>query len=138
MTPGPEDFTSYVDSSPFSVLFDKESKVKTFDVLMSKPHQKLSERDIAKLAGMDRSSIYRALPELVDSGLVNKYVDETDTSLYQLNREHPTADAFLDLQHELTKVAHEIVEPSEDLPIDVNDPDPTSPSASELREEVDY
>lgn len=135
MTPNPEDFTSYVDSSPFTALFDKESRVRIFDVLLSKHHQELSETDLAELAGIDRSTVYRVIPKLVDSGLVTEDDNEGGTTLYSLNQDHPAAEPFMEARHKLTISSHQIAgEPSGDPQFNPEDVDPSTSSAADIRE----
>lgn len=84
--------------SLLSRVFGTRGKAEIIAVLVTKSDRELSAREIANLAGLDRSHTYEPLKELVDIGLVNETRKVGNSQLYQINHDSDSVRLIAELQ----------------------------------------
>lgn len=109
------DQTRPVEDSPFVRLLDREGRVKTIDVLLRKPHSKLTADEIAELAGIEPSTFHRNKDVLEELNIVQS---ETvgNTSQYTINTDNEIAKTLAKTHTKLLKYGGEIIESTTEFP----------------------
>jgi len=123
MSPDPESIQAYAESSPFTRLLETKSRVRIIDVFLGKYYDKLTRTEIAKLAGINQSSVSRNLGPLLDIGLVEKAGEQGSAETFTLNNSHPLAEDLKSVRRDLFKYSRLIDAESSDqeTPIDPQD-----------------
>ena len=103
----------YAEEAPLTYLFGDSARVKIIGAFVAERGNDVSVSDIARLAGVARSTVYTHLDTLEKLGVINhsRSIENGHSPLYQLNEDSDIAD----LCHKLEgTVLHELIE-SEDF-----------------------
>jgi predicted transcriptional regulator len=103
-------------ASLLNKVLGTSNKTKIVAVLVTKDQRDLCVREIANLAGIDRTAAYDPLKELVEIGLVNETRVVSNSQMYQINRNSESARLIAELQfalaEEFSDRIHELEEPA--------------------------
>lgn len=77
------------------------AKVKILVTLLSKSDRDLNPTDIARLAGIDRSTFYEHIDDLVAYELVEETRTVGNSQMYQINRDNPAAEDLAQFEWDL-------------------------------------
>lgn len=64
------DLSAYADESPLMALFSTPARTKILSVLVSEHGRDLSKSEIARQAGVSRSTVYEHIEELLELGVI--------------------------------------------------------------------
>ncbi len=103
-------------ASLLSRVFGTRGKAEIIAVLVTKSNREFSVREIANLAGLDRSHTYEPLKDLVDIGLVVETRKVGNSQLYQINQDSDSAHLIAELQFCLAEEFGETIHRLEDSP----------------------
>lgn len=92
---------SAAEASPFVRLFETEGRARVMDALLSQRDVALSQQEIADIADVDKSTVYRNMDVLVDIGAVIQTDPRHGPKLYQANMEMPAMQALRAAREEL-------------------------------------
>lgn len=93
-----------VDAAGDTVLTDVlggHAKVKILTALLSESDRDLNPTDIARLAGIDRSTFYEHVDDLLAYDVVEETRTVGNSQMYQINRENPAAEDLAQLEWDL-------------------------------------
>lgn len=82
----------YAEDTPLTYLFGNHAKVKVLSALISEEGHDLNLSDIARLAGVARSTVYDHLDDLVGLGVVEHTRDVGRSSMYRLDPDSDIAE----------------------------------------------
>lgn len=77
------------------------AKVKILVALLSENNRDLNPTDISRLAGIDRSTFYEHIDDLVAYGVVEETRTVGNSQMYQINRDNPAAEDLAQLEWDL-------------------------------------
>ena len=77
----------YADDTPLTTLFGSGARVKIIVALLGEEGTDLNVSDIARLAGVARSTVYDHLDELRELGVVEHTRDVGDSPMYRFDAE---------------------------------------------------
>lgn len=97
--------TPYADGTVLTQALGTHAKVKILAAFLSESDRDLNVTDIARLAGIDRSTLYEHLDDLLAFGLVVETREVGNSTMYQINRESDAAKALAELEWELIDAA---------------------------------
>lgn len=105
MDGSPDSFRNDKDG-PLTRLFGSSGRIRIVETFLGKRGIELTAAELAKLAGVDRSTVSRNIDALVDTGLIERR--ETELSvLYRANVDDPAIEALLDVRRALLGVLAE-------------------------------
>ncbi len=79
-------------------LFGDGPKTRMLVVFLGKHRHDVNATELARLAGVDRSTVYRNLPDLLDLGVVRETRKVGNSPMYRLDRDHPAARKLMELE----------------------------------------
>lgn len=79
---------AYAEDSPLMHLFGTPARTKLIAALLSEKDQDLNTSDIARLAGVARSTVYEHLDDLEELGLVEETRTVGDSPMYQIDTDN--------------------------------------------------
>lgn len=88
----------YADDTPLTALFGTHAKTKILAALVSERDRDLNVSDIARLAGVVRSTVYEHLDELLAIGVIEETRTVGNGPMYQLNQDSPIAKRVYELE----------------------------------------
>lgn len=97
----PEVDDAYANGTVLTQALGTHAKVKILAALLSESDRDLNATDVARLAGIDRSTLYDHLDDLLSFELVVETREVGNSTMYQLNRESEAAKALAKLEWEL-------------------------------------
>lgn len=140
MSPDPDEVSAYADASPLTRLLETKSRVRILDVFLGKHYEELTRTEIARLAGIDQSSVSRNLGMFLDVGIITKAGKQGSAETFTLNQGHPIAERLKKVRQDLFEYSSLIDSEnlSEELPMDPNEVsvDSESRDPQKLRENV--
>lgn len=92
---------SAAEASPFVRIFETEGRVRVLDTLLQERDVALSMQEIADIADIDHSTVYRNMDALVEIGAVEKIEPRHGPTLYQADMEFGPMRAFHAARSEL-------------------------------------
>ncbi|OAQ51390.1 hypothetical protein HTG_17005 [Natrinema mahii] len=92
-----------VDNTLTDVLGD-HPKVRILAVLLSESRRDLNPSDIARLAGIERSTFYDHRKDLLNYGLIEETRTVGNSTMYQINKDSDAAQALGEFDHEVANV----------------------------------
>lgn len=78
---------AYAEDTPLTHLFGTPARTKIIAAMLSERERDLNTSDIARLAGVARSTVYDHLDDLVALGLIEQTRTIGDSPMYQLDAE---------------------------------------------------
>lgn len=90
------------ESAALEVLGD-HAKTRILLVLLTDPGRDYNKTDIAKLANIGRTTVYRHMDDLVECGLLNQTRKAGNSPMYQLDRENGAVKALAQFEREAAK-----------------------------------
>lgn len=100
--------TAYADTSAFTRLLAKPSRVKIIDVFLGKHYTDLTVNEIAHLAGIDPTTVHRNIEDVIDFALIEEAGTEGRAQRYRLNKESRIAQILGRARDELMGVSDQI------------------------------
>ena len=98
---------SYAEGSVLTLLLGNNPKVKILASLLSENDHDINATDIARLAGVSRSTVYRHLDDLQELGVVVHTRDVGGSPMYRINRDSQVAEDLAQLEWDLLDVVPE-------------------------------
>lgn len=89
------------DDTVLTDVFGPHAKVKILVALLSKNNRDLNPTDIARLAGIDRSTFYDHIDDLVAYDIIEETRTVGNSQMYQINRDNPAAEDLAQLEWDL-------------------------------------
>jgi DNA-binding transcriptional ArsR family regulator len=104
---------NYAEEAPLTYLFGDSARVKIIGAFVAERNNDISISDIARLAGVARSTVYTHLDTLEKLGVIehSRDIENGHSPLYQLNDDSDIAELCYKLEG---TVLHELIE-SEDF-----------------------
>lgn len=102
---------AYADGTAFTNALGGHSKTKILAVMLGDHTQDLTASDIARMAGIERSTFYDHVDELLDYGLIKITRDAGNSTMYQINKESEAAQAIAEFEWKLLDALNEDGEP---------------------------
>lgn len=93
-----------VDAAGDTVLtdvFGGHAKVKILTALLGESDRDLNPTEIARLAGIDRSTFYEHVDDLLAYGIVEQTRTVGNSPMYRIDRENPAAEDLAALEWDL-------------------------------------
>lgn len=91
-------------------VFGTHPKVKILIALLSEDWHDITVRKIAELAGIDESTVYPHIEDLVDLSVVHATREVAGSQLYQINRNSSLAKMIKNVEEEILEQQSEKVE----------------------------
>lgn len=90
----------YVGGGPLAELFESPARVRIIGAFVAERGRDLSVSDVARLADVARSTVYRHLDELERLGVIehSRDVQAGHSSMYQLNEDSDIAELLYKLE----------------------------------------
>lgn len=83
---------SYAEDTPLTHLFGSGARVKIIAALLGEKDNDLNTTDIARLAGVARSTVYQHLDDLVELGVVERTRSVGDSPMYRIDPDSEVAE----------------------------------------------
>lgn len=83
---GPEN-GAYADDTPLLAVFGDTGRAKILAALLSEEDRDLNVSDIARIAGVARTTVYDHLDKLQQLGLVEQTREVGESKMYQINED---------------------------------------------------
>lgn len=91
----------YAEGTILTEVLGPHAKVKILVVLISDSHRDLNATEIARLAGIDRSTFYDHIDDLLAYDLVEVTRTVGNSKMYRINRENDAAEALAEFEWKL-------------------------------------
>lgn len=82
----------YAEDTPLTHLFGSGARVKILAALLGERDNDLNTTDIARLAGVARSTVYQHLDDLVELGVVEQTRSVGDSPMYRIDPDSEIAE----------------------------------------------
>lgn len=82
-----DDLESDAEDTPLTVLFGSGARVRIVAALLGEDEHDVNVSDLARLAGVARSTVYEHIDELVALGVVERTRTVGGSPMYRLNRD---------------------------------------------------
>lgn len=94
------DSATYADGAPFMALFGTPAKTKILSVFVAERGRDLSKSDVARQAGISRSTVYEHLGDFLALGVIEKTRTTQDghSERFQLDDDSDIADTLYELE----------------------------------------
>jgi DNA-binding transcriptional ArsR family regulator len=92
------DAEAYADDTPLTHLFGSGARVKIVAALLGEDGTDLNVTDIARLAGVARSTVYDHIDELQELGVVEHTRNVGDSPMYRFNGENEVCEYVAKLE----------------------------------------
>lgn len=89
---------AYADDTPLTYLFGTGAKVKIVAALLGENGTDLNVTDIARLAGVARSTVYDHIDELQELGIVEHTRNVGDSPMYRFDMENEVGEHVAKLE----------------------------------------
>lgn len=100
---------AHSDYSAFVRLLETKGRVRVLDVLLGKPHSELTAKQIADLAGIDKSTVHRNKGILLEFGVIEE-IDQGSSPRYTIDLDNEIAKILGRAHTELEKFSPEFVD----------------------------
>jgi DNA-binding transcriptional ArsR family regulator len=101
------DVESAVEDTVLTDVLGPHAKVKILTALLSENDRDLNATEIARLAGIDRSTFYEHLDDLLDYEMIVETRRVGNSQMYAINRENPAAEALAQMEWDLLEYVDE-------------------------------
>ena len=88
-------------------LLGDHPKTRMMVVFLSEKRTDINISELARLAGIDRSTVYSHLDDLLEIGVVEKTREVGGSKMYRINRDSPAAEKLAELEWALVEEASE-------------------------------
>lgn len=85
---------AYAEDTPLTHLFGSGARVKILAALLGEKDNDLNTTDIARLAGVARSTVYQHLDDLVELGVVERTRSVGDSPMYRIDPDSEIAESL--------------------------------------------
>lgn len=92
---------SYADDTVLTDVLGPHAKVRILTVLIANSHRDLNPTEIARLAGIDRSTFYQHIDDLLAYGLVEQSRTVGNSPMYRIDRDSDAAEDLAQLEWDL-------------------------------------
>ncbi len=92
---------SAAEDTVLTDVLGPHAKVKILVALLGESDRDLSATEIARLAGIDRSTFYEHLDDLLDYELIVETRKVGNSQMYRIDRDNPAAEALAGMEWEL-------------------------------------
>lgn len=102
-TPLPEQTYCEADAenTVLTNVLGPHAKVKILVALLGENNRDLNPTDISRLAGIDRSTFYEHIDDLLAYEMVEETRTVGNSQMYKINRDNPAAEALAQMEWEL-------------------------------------
>jgi len=97
----------YADDTVLSDVLGDHAKIRILSVMLANPEKDLNASEVARQAGIDRSSFYRNIDSLRAYGLVEIARTVGNSKMYQINKDSEAAKALGNFEWALLDVISE-------------------------------
>lgn len=101
----------YAEGTALTNAIGDHSKTKILAVMVGDHEQDLTASDIARMAGIERSTFYDHIDTLLDYGLIKITREAGNSKMYQINRDSEAAKALVKFEWDLLDALNEDGEP---------------------------
>lgn len=102
------DDESAADDTVLTDVLGTHAKVKILVALLGENDRDLNATEIARLAGIDRSTFYDHLDDLLAYGMLVETRQVGNSQMYRINRDNPAAEALAEMEWELLDYVEEV------------------------------
>lgn len=95
------DAESAADNTVLTDVLGPHAKVKILTALLGENDRDLNATEIARLAGIDRSTFYEHIDDLLTYEMIVETRQVGNSRMYQINRENPAAEALAQMEWDL-------------------------------------
>jgi len=99
--PAESDSESYADGTILTDVLGPHAKVKMLAVLIADSDRDLNPTEIARLAGIDRSTFYEHIDDLLAYDLVEQTRTVGNSPMYRINRDSAAAEDLAQFEWDL-------------------------------------
>ncbi|WP_226007462.1 winged helix-turn-helix domain-containing protein [Natrinema salinisoli] len=99
-----EDAKAYADDTTITDILGDHPRAKILTVLLSEAPNDINITDIARLAGLERKTVYSHLDPLLAYGIVEKSRMVGNSTMYRINTDNEAAKALGKLDRELMQI----------------------------------
>lgn len=92
---------AYADDTVLTDVLGPHAKVKILVVLIADNDRDLNPTEIARMAGIDRSTFYEHVDDLLAYGMIEQTRTVGNSPMYRINRESAAAEALAQMEREL-------------------------------------
>jgi DNA-binding transcriptional ArsR family regulator len=98
----------YADNTVMTDVLGNHAKVKMIVALLSEADQDLNATELARLAGIDRSTFYEHIDDLLAYGIVEETRRVANSQMYKLNRDSDAAEDLAQLEWDLIEAIPDV------------------------------
>jgi DNA-binding transcriptional ArsR family regulator len=102
---------AYADGTALTNVIGDHSKAKILAVMLGDHTQDLTASDIARMAGIERSTFYDHIDTLLDYGLIKITREAGNSTMYQINKDSEPAQAIAEFEWKLLDQVNKDGEP---------------------------
>ena len=84
--------TTAAENTVLTDVLGPHAKVKILTALLGESDRDLNATEIARLAGIDRTTFYEHVEDLLAYGMIEKTRTVGNSQMYRINRENPAAE----------------------------------------------
>lgn len=95
------DVESAADGTVLTDVLGPHAKVKILVALLGENDRDLNATEIARLAGIDRSTFYDHLDDLLAYEMIEETRQVGNSQMYRINRDNPAAEALAQMEWDL-------------------------------------
>jgi DNA-binding transcriptional ArsR family regulator len=92
------DAEAYADDTPLTHVFGDNARIKILSAMLSERDQDLNVTDIARMAGVARSTVYDHLDDLERMHLVVETREMGGGPMYQINNDNPIVERIHEIE----------------------------------------
>lgn len=92
---------SAAEGAVLTDVLGPHAKVKILVALLGENDRDLNATEIARLAGVDRSTFYEHLDDLLAYDVIEETRQVGNSQMYQINRDNPAAEALAQMEWDL-------------------------------------
>ena len=102
---------TYADGTALTNAMGDHSKTKILAVMIGDHEQDLTASNIARMAGIERSTFYDHIDTLLDYGLIKITREAGNSTMYQINKDSEAAKAIAKFEWDLLDTLNDDGEP---------------------------
>jgi DNA-binding transcriptional ArsR family regulator len=98
----------YAENTVLTDVLGNHAKVKMIVALLSECDQDLNATELARLAGIDRSTFYEHIDDLLAYGIVEETRQVANSQMYQIDRDSDVAEDLAQLEWDLIEAVPDV------------------------------